>query len=525
MPLDQPLSLWESEMIDEPYFVYHHSLTTILQWSLTDDVLIQILRYGGYALFRQYIRTSEDRNSVASITLSINFFRLLEKALMEYYQTSEFSRNDVQFLANIADNLFLLYPQVYTQCTMLAYMTEVKKWRVFNRSKKWWRSFATAQQHYNLQLLSKQTDKYPEVEVLKGQIMAQTEDNGISTETIVAVPVYAKEEYLEELVRSISTQWTEFTAVFFVNFFSQPWMELQTSSSVENLQWLIEKYKLSNGIILSYEFDQKVPLWRIRAAMVDAISQSCRSTLIDPIIVWFDADTYRLSPNYIASVRQAFDKDPSVTFTSGKVRWIDFDRSPSVWLSEMIMQLAFSYVVNPVSGAIFSPWPITSYRLVDYMVAKWYPRELIMAEDVWLGVKLNYSPWKKAIQLNEKVHINPRRGIAAMKDWYVFGDQWAISQEKQSFDHVEESSVSSVNFDFMDRVIFTIREGWILTLTEILLITEFINHNIRNNKSNFPKDNLPRFIPALIKFWKLNFPRSNYEMIEKDGGVLLEIKI
>ena len=256
---------------------------------------------------------------------------------------------------------------------------------------------------------------------------------GITTENIIAIPWYYKEESHRILQVLSSLKW-DFTVVLYFNWVPEEWNE-EFSIRFNDIKRILEQDGVTKRVLLvKHAYTERVNLWVIRGDMIQGIIWATSSKLSDPVIYWLDADTYSLKEDYINNARKAFDEDLSIDFLKSQLRWTNGEKEWYAWLSEMLMHIG-----NMVHNRkhVISMWWATSFRLRSYIRINGYKKSMDMGEDIqlWKDMKeWNPNGWRKFWW---KVYVDPRRWIESIHLWKRFQDQW-LGMKAYSFVEKDE---------------------------------------------------------------------------------------
>ena len=342
----------------------------------------------------------------------------------------------------------------------------------------------------------------------------------ITNDTIVGVPMYAGEKNFHFIDALLAQKWAAFKTVIFVNAPKTGTSAISAKEfqqKIVNLNTYIKSHawnKSDQFIILTQHYETRVWMWTIRGDMVDSIALSLDPKVKKPVFVWIDADTWKLSDNYVASNRDKFNTT-DVSYTTGSLRWTDPEKHNYTWLSEMLFQSTYRpFFVKNWKFPHAAGWS-TSFRIDRYMEVGWYDRS-ILAGQAWEDARLWVSFAKNNMQwtpIGTKVYVDPRRGEQALQQWKKFGNQW-----HDIFNPVDSNSLNNQIYTESDRIVSLLRTGKTLKEDELDAIVSKINDHLDDGYFNDPSRmyNPDVVRKRFIRFWNMNVTDSLYQAGQKD---------
>ena len=346
--------------------------------------------------------------------------------------------------------------------------------------------------------------KNPETEWIQAVehgIRAILWEDWIQTNNIVAVPWYYMEES-HRIFQVLEQLEGDSIAVIYFNWVPGKDQE-EFNVRYNDLRRLIEKDNLWNKILLiKHAYKNKASLGSIRADMVWWIMKATSDSINDPIIYWFDADTYGLDSTHILNSEMVFRENPNVDFLRSQLRWNHWLKDGYAWFSEMMMHLLHS--IQNKNHVVSMGWA-TAFRLRSYARVDWYQRWADMGEDIilWKDMKEgNPNGWAK---FGGKVYVDPRRWIQAVYEWKRFQDQWTGMKEYAFVDKwwiFSNDMIASLNQLIEDLVNW--KEVWEMERMQFAWHIDW---------RYFVWKPRAKLQAIFIKFWNINMSKSLYKAV------------
>ena len=334
----------------------------------------------------------------------------------------------------------------------------------------------------------------------------------ITSENIIAIPWHYKEETPRMFQVLERIKW-DFIVIIYFNG-SELEDKEEFNIRYHDLLRIIERDNLQNKVILAkHIYTKKVPLGMIRSDMIWWIIQGTSDTLKDPVVFWFDADTYDLSDEYLRHAREKFDADENIDFLRSQLRWTNGVKDGYVWLSEVMMHLT---ILAKNRSHLQSMGAATSFRLRSYIGVDWYNQDLDMWEDLTLGKMMKEKNINWGRKFWGKVYVDPRRGIQAIHEWKRFQDQWVGMKD---YIFVEKDAIFSNDMiHSLNQLIQDIVQGQEVSWVELAQLSGHLDGRY------FVGRNKKKIQELFLKFWNINMIQSLYKTHINENWKIVFIK-
>lgn len=340
------------------------------------------------------------------------------------------------------------------------------------------------------------------VDILNKQLITENSNKKLNYDIIILIPCFFEEEFLWTLINRINQELKNINEnmnvliVIYLNWYntnsnnsSQSWMLKKIDYNKVNLDKIYSKKNIKLMTIW-YIYDKKPLYSQFRSDIFDAIVLASKKRKCSPIIIWIDADVNKFQTWYLNNIIWMIKWD--ISFIISQRRWSEYDGTNLfVKFSEWLFLLGEEFTRNFAKSSKWtsiSNGRSTSYKMIDILKVRWYPRWYTTWDDIRLWHKITWFFWnnsKKNMKifafLNKKIWSNPRRWISIINQWGIIPEQWDwivsfLSNEKKY----------SNKIFYFENILQKLQNNDIIKISEINELENYINRYCIHFFSNIP---------------------------------------
>lgn len=272
-----------------------------------------------------------------------------------------------------------------------------------------------------------------------------------NTEAVVCIPAYKEasnletclQNYVDQTDNSGNSMASKITVVIYNNY--------STNSAPDNSKDVVNRFKAAhpeqNIIFLDHRYNSKMPMGKIRRDLNNyVLSQIQKSpTSNEIILISNDADSTKISPQYISKAIQRFAESPSLDAIGGKIDFPEeiFRKVPTLYAEQRAWQFLDSIIKHKLNSAIPElAGANTMIRAKSYAAVGGYNPQSPLGEDLELGWMIKNARGterKNAIIYDNSMSIqtNPRRAVIEwLKNDRGVSDRYAnFSQNQEVYEN------------------------------------------------------------------------------------------
>ena len=357
-------------------------------------------------------------------------------------------------------------------------------------------------------------------------------------EGVVLVPAYVweLEDTLVQLVNQLAKQENreKFIFVFFINWSKEKGFEdKDITYKVGFLKALLMScWLVDNVLIISWFYDRKPTIWKVRKSLYDISLAILHSIWVDKNLFLFslDADIKYLSKDYLKKLKEYLIKNKKLWAVWGVRRFseeknkeiskfFEMPEDESYFREEKILSYIAERIFSMVTYRLNGRWLATPghsfvFDIKTYLAVFWFNSETFLLEDIDLWDKI-WSLWSmlwlKApiwVVNSARVVISEDRLQWAIKRWGVVSDQRKPKDWLQGVTREEFKLDSDDNILKLKIIIRKMLKREELSSEEIEIFSNWLKYQYRwsltEQRKKWDKESFSE------QFWDMDFERYLY---------------